>query len=37
MNVGLFEFHKAGDAIASGWEAADKALTDIKTAQDALA
>lgn len=35
-NVGLFEFHKAAEAIATGWEAADKIIAEIKEAQEAL-
>jgi NTE family protein len=35
--IGLFEFHRAAEAIAAGWEAADKALADIMAVQDALA
>jgi NTE family protein len=34
--IGLFEFHRAGEAIAIGWETLDKILPEIKTAQDAL-
>lgn len=36
-NIGLFEFHKAAEAIAIGWETVDKQLVEIKAVQDALA
>jgi NTE family protein len=36
-NIGLFEFHRASEAIAIGWETVDKILPEIKEAQDALA
>lgn len=35
-SMGLFEFHKAAEAIAIGWEAADKIIPEIKAAQEAL-
>lgn len=37
LGIGLFEFHRAAEAIAIGWEAIDKILPDIKAAQDILA
>lgn len=35
-NVGLFDFDKAEESIAAGWEAADRALPDIHQAMVAL-
>ncbi len=35
-NIGLFEFHRAAEAIAIGWETIDRALPELKAAQDAL-
>ncbi|MES2905419.1 MAG: patatin-like phospholipase family protein [Pseudomonadota bacterium] len=37
LGIGLFEFHRAAEAIAIGWETVDKVLPEIKAAQDALA
>lgn len=35
-NVGLFDFDKAEECIAAGWEAADRALPDIEQAMQVL-
>ncbi len=36
VNVGLFEFHKAAEAIAIGWDSADKLIPEIMAAKQAL-